>query len=293
MLANENTISAPNKIEDPISEKMKYLHIGMSRYRYIPKGSIPKNLKGFFTFFVCECVAGIISSDQGYGFFHYFKTNDPSNLQNLISRDFGNATSVKIILIGGNSNNLCLPWKVHNRELKLKKPDGSMLYGENALAQLVTIPENSISFASRQDEYYDMQAIFEENLTMLENKKRYIYDRSKINEILRDRKFVVHSHTSLGACSFEVKGVKDFVGYQNVEAVKKVCAIFDLNVVHYNCRLGSSVFADFDGNFGLLGVADEILDPHGLREFPSEQIESYEPFKARIKEQKLYTQGSS
>lgn len=273
------------------------LSVDMSHYQFLPKDTIPKNIKGFFTRNVCECVAGMISSDQGFGFFHYFRLDDPERLKSLISRDFGNATSVKITLFGGNPNFNCFPWKAENRELVLEKKDGTLLHNQEA-ASLLTLSNNvsfrhpnpKIAFSQTQPSY--MEGIYMSNATIQENRTDSLicYNWTRIDESLKEKKFtnfgfVVSDAREIGfTIDFTITGIKDLSGYQNTRIIKDICSIFDANTTHFNCMTGADIFADFNGDIGAKEYSS--FPCIHLKEFPGEEIGRFELFtfpQTRIK----------
>lgn len=268
--------------------------VNMHEYRFLRKDDIPEGVKGFYTNNVCECVVGMISSDQGYGFFHYYRECEPERLKEFISRDFTNATSIKITLIGGNPNNLLAPWEVDNRELKFERDDGTTASDEET-AQLALNSPHFFRFPTQMGVWIDpTQALMEiigKYIYKPKNESPLVtydaictFDWPQIDIALNGTKIelISYSHKNKGTFGFKTHGKKDFVGYQNLRIVKKICSAFDANLVHFNCGLQADVFFDFDGHLGAKynfrsksgGLQTEYIDKKTVFTLPKNRLET-------------------
>lgn len=232
--------------------------ISSGQYQYVPKSQINGNRIGFIAPNVCECVCGLITSDQGVGFFHFSRSCKPSDLAEKLKKDFQNATSVKITLIGGNPVPGFSPWKEKNRELTYEN-------GENKLSG----PEAMEKF--RKEGKPDMGCSYQDAQNLLaildtcskkafEGKSLITYDYNLLNEKLAEKSFKAMDRN--GQFSFKISNYKDFSGYQTLAKVIHVLTgIPELftgnNIQHYNnlIKIYSPVndtTANFDGDFNAL-----------------------------------------
>lgn len=252
-----------------------YINVDMNHYQYIPMEEVPQNLTGFMTTRVHECVVGFISSDQGYGFFHYNRLNDPIVLAEVIKKDFQDATNIKVTLLGGNPGGLLFPWKANHRNVELEQWDSEYekLYKHNEDAMIVLQKElvkdmgdfsgyfarfflgntNENGENSQSDE---VKEILKTNLLKIgEDDNLITYDYTAIDRILKEKKFKVRGFD--GGCTFTIDGVKDFVSYQNiaklVDSFKNVCDFDGECITHFNTPLGFNVYAKFNGHITASG----------------------------------------
>ena len=106
---NEEVTDFPDQKRIKTTEEMPepgYLEVEMEYYLFVKKKIVPSNLAGFYTYNVCECLCGFISSEKGYAFFHFFKRQDAGHLINLIERDVSDSEALNIFLVGGNPKSI-------------------------------------------------------------------------------------------------------------------------------------------------------------------------------------------
>jgi len=206
-----------------------YLNVRMKEYCYISKKNIPQDISGFCTDNVCECVSGFISSDQGYACFHFYRLNDAKALSAMIKKDFEDATSVKMNIIGANLGTIFLPWKTKDRNLTY-----DFYKDEEAMAELKKdLYMKCYLLKEDEESFFD---ILEESRIKI-NENLFIYNAEVVDRKLKEKKFQV---TMNGKCQFIVTGIKDFVAYQNLARVTYELSnnsnIFsNKNTSHFNC----------------------------------------------------------
>lgn len=238
---------------------MTYLNIEMNEYQYIPREIIPINLEGFFTSNVCECVTGFISSDRGIAFFHFFRRNDENQLINLIKRDFQDANSLKITLVGANiGKSILFPSKVEGKSLKRRRED---VEDEQSLIeelkrevvsgspyfthfQMNEADRNKFSDCSRDQPQFITDS--------LENKCTNLitYNFSMIEKTLKKNPLEVNGFDD--SFTFKANSLKDFIAYQNLSRIVYALISLDLfnadNTSHYNTPIGNNLFVSLDGH---------------------------------------------
>lgn len=232
----------------------------------------------------------------------------------LIKKDFSDSTSVKITLIGGNPNYLCLPWKALNRNLEktTKKfslveestdpVDASSIFSANGKPTFISVEKlfdyealkemekifdyKKAPFQVVHNDTFQIHAIFKSNIINVNKEnKLFSYDWDKINEMIGKTKLTAeincYERDKVFPFTFTVKSVKDLICYQNSNVIGNICAIFDKNFVQYHCDLGDAVIADFDGNIRAERIhrwAGDGNDINYLEDFPPIKVELQEKF---------------
>lgn len=247
----------------------RYLEVGMYYYQFIPKDKIQPNLIGFATENVCECVCGLISSNEAYAFFHFQRLNDAQHLAELIHQDFKNAIDIKLTLIGGNLGNCFLPWKAKDRNVALKDADAK-LFGTDAIDRMKTLIaeiNEDFTFCISYDRETEIKALIRSAInenSELSNNNLITYNFAALNEKLASSNFQVYGFDF--DLSFNVRSVNDFVAYQNLSRVFKALisdsSLFnETNVTHYHSPIGDNVFAKFNGTCGAYSSNKKLSYP--------------------------------
>lgn len=232
------------------------LEVATGEYYYLPKTYIKDYITGFITKDVRDCICGLISSDQGYAFFHFFRNDDPKDLAEKIKKDFKNSTSVKILLIGGNLINSFLPWKEKNRELKYlsddKTTNSSGLQAMELMSQRLNVDSSFNTVCELTDplKKEEMAKLLKECVTKTTQKNLFEYNYDSLNRKLSEKDFLVSGF--FGQCTFRVRSTKDFIGYQNLAKVMHVLTVdtklFNKHKIkHLHCKPGYLVKANFNG----------------------------------------------
>lgn len=261
-------------IHSPSFTTTSRLEVKIEQYQYIAKDNIPKNLVGFITDNVRDCVCGLISSDQGFVFFHFYRRDDPEDLKQRIEKDFKNSTCIKISLFGGNFVNTFFPWEVTERELHFLPQDKKSEYcGIEAMKLIQESEKEPLKVVYTVDlskfglELLQLVGQCQKNL---KDNGFFEYDLDLLNTKLKEKQFQVFAFEDRS--HFKVQRFEDFIGYQSLSkvlyAISEITLSDKSNLKHHYCYPSKLVIADFDGScsahvsehpgFGLLNWNYEI-----------------------------------
>ncbi|WP_028387530.1 hypothetical protein [Legionella fairfieldensis] len=244
------------------SNRNLLLNVPMENYLFIPKNKHSENIKGFFSHGVWDCVCGFISGKNGYAFFHFYKKNDPDCILNLIKKDFESDPELRITLIGGSLSNAFNPWKEKNRHVSAEDWNNNyaQLTGNDAINWIrkTEINPDSSYFHPERKNRHKLEKIVQECIIELDN--GFIeYDYKKLDLMLKDLNLTVRGFG--GAASFNVRGIKDLVGYQNMgrllRAFSESRIVSKENISHYHCVPGYDVVVNFNKGDELLTTYQE------------------------------------
>ncbi|MBA4697038.1 MAG: hypothetical protein H2069_06610 [Legionella sp.] len=228
----------------------KYIYLRTGEYLFIPTVQ-SDDYNGVFTDNLCECVFIYIVSDKGYAAAHFYRKNDANDLIEKIERDFQGAKRLDVMLVGGFFNRLAFPWKIEKRELKF----ADKKYWHKVTLDKIHRVENAIHALNQEDnsmiliENYHQNFIGQSFLKAkncdVANNGLFTVDLDSFNQTIKNKNLIAKSLS--GSISFQVKNIKDFLGYQNVIKLVDKFQIIAHNLPckfrlrHYFCDVNSTI----------------------------------------------------